>query len=195
MKKIYLIAASFLGLVMISCDNAPATTPSTISTTQQVGATSYSGIVYMNSDSLISGYKMYKDLSTDFRIKSEKIEKELQGRASKFETSYRTLESDMQKGLITRTEAQAKGEELKKEQQVILQYRDQKLAELQEEEMVMMNKISVAIQSYVEKYNEAKKYQMIINTSSSTNVVITGDKNLDVTKELLDGLNSEYIPE
>lgn len=195
MKKIYLIAASFLGLVMMSCDNAPATTPSTISTTQQVGATSYSGIVYMNSDSLISGYKMYKDLSTDFRIKSEKIEKELQGRASKFETSYRTLESDMQKGLITRTEAQAKGEELKKEQQVILQYRDQKLAELQEEEMVMMNKISVAIQSYVEKYNEAKKYQMIINTSSSTNVVITGDKNLDVTKELLDGLNSEYIPE
>lgn len=195
MRKIYLIAASFLGFVLMSCNNTPATTAAPIASTQSSASTLYSGIVYMNSDTLISGYKMFQDLRAAFTIKSEKVEKELQGRASKFETAYRALESDMQKGLITRTEAQTKGEELQKEQQVILKYRDEKLAELQEEEMVMMNKISVAIQTYIERYNEAKKYQMIINTSNATNVVITGDKGLDITKELLEGLNAEYKPQ
>ena len=34
---------------------------------------------------------------------------------------------------------------------------------------------------------------MIISTSGATNTVLVGDKALDITKMVVDGLNDEYI--
>lgn len=196
MKKIYLLAASLLTIAAVSCNQAPkGTTDTTVASTSKADAGDYAGIVYMNSDSLISGYQMYKDLSGEFQIKAEKVQKELNMKGSIFETSYRSFQNKVEKGLITRAEAQKQGADLEQEQQTILRYRDEKMKELQEEEMVMTNKISESVRVYILKYNEDKKYKLIINTSTATNVIVAGDESLDITSDILKGLNAEYKPE
>ena len=72
-----------------------------------------------------------------------------------------------------------------------MEYRDKMMQELAEEEAVMMNKISDAIMQYVKKYNAEKKYSMIISTQGA-NTVLIADPALNITDDLLKGLNEEY---
>lgn len=194
MKKIYLVAASLLTIVAMSCTQQPQANNATTPSGEKADAGDYNGIVYINSDSLISGYQMYKDLSADFQIKAEKVQRELNTKAANFETQIKNFQNKVEKGLITRGEAQRQQGELEAEQQTILQYRDGKMKELQEEEMVMTNNISENVRIYIQKYNIDKKYKMIINTSISTNVIVAADPSLDITSEILTGLNAEYKP-
>ena len=66
----------------------------------------------------------------------------------------------------------------------------------------MNNQINDAIATFVKKYNEEKQYAMIIVTQSDAEgdgvvnlsaPVLTADPALDITDEVLAGLNEEYI--
>jgi Skp family chaperone for outer membrane proteins len=63
------------------------------------------------------------------------------------------------------------------------------MSELSEEEGVMSRKVIDAIQVYVEKYNVDKKYALILNAAT----IIVGTPSMDITSEILNGLNQEYI--
>ncbi len=194
MRKIYFLAAGLLLFASVACNNTAETTNSSAISANKAVDTSFDGVAYINTDSLIQGYKMFQDLNSDFRIKAEKVERELNNRATKFDTDLKSFQSKIEKSLLTRTEAQQKQEELEKEQAVLLQFRDQKLQELREEEVIMMNKVSESVMNYIKKYNSTKKYKMILNTSSAMNVVLDADPSTDITKEVLDNLNAEYTP-
>ena len=58
-----------------------------------------------------------------------------------------------------------------------------------------MNQIANAIAEYVEAYNAEKGFSMIIATGGNilSTPVVTGDPRLDITEDLLAGLNAEYI--
>jgi Skp family chaperone for outer membrane proteins len=59
----------------------------------------------------------------------------------------------------------------------------------------MMNQIANAIAEYVQAYNAEHQYAMIIATAGNilSTPVVTADPKLDITEELLAGLNAEYI--
>lgn len=195
MKKIYLFAASLITIVAVSCNSQQTPAATTTSNTAKVADSGdYSGIVYINTDSLLRGYQMYKDLSAEFQLKAEKVQKELNMKAGIFETQYKSFQNKIEKGLVTRAEAQKMEQDLQMEQQTLVKYRDEKLGELQEQEQVMTNNISENVRVYIEKYNAEKKYKMIINTSMATNVIVAADPSVDITTEVLTGLNAEYKP-
>ena len=56
----------------------------------------------------------------------------------------------------------------------------------------MMNQLADAIKTYVDKYNEEKQYAMII-TNNGGSPVITAEAALNITEDVLAGLNDEYI--
>ena len=69
----------------------------------------------------------------------------------------------------------------------------QKQYEMQEEEMVLNNQIMDAIKTYLEEYNKVHGFSAILTTSEATNIVIVGNPGLDITQEIVEGLNAEYI--
>ncbi|MEG2121658.1 MAG: OmpH family outer membrane protein, partial [Rikenellaceae bacterium] len=81
------------------------------------------------------------------------------------------------------------------EEQSLMNYGRNMEATLQEEQGVLMNKVSFAVKEYITKFNNAKKYSLILNTNAMTSVVIAGDPALDITNEVVDGLNKEYAAE
>ena len=64
--------------------------------------------------------------------------------------------------------------------------------EISEEQMVMMNQLGDAIQTFLNKYNEEKQYAMILTNSGGAPVIVA-DQALNITDDVLAGLNEEYI--
>ena len=50
-----------------------------------------------------------------------------------------------------------------------------------------------AVQTYLNEYNKTHNYALILTTSATTNTVIVGNPSLDITNDVLKGLNAEYI--
>lgn len=202
MNKIKLSIASFIMLsavALVGCGpkagSATATsTDSTaaVATAQADPSIEYNGkIVYIVVDSLMRGYNYAIDLRGTFEEKSTKAQTELNNKARSLEREARDYQEKAQKGILTRSEAQTIETGLQQKEQSLMQFRDKMMQELTEEEAVTMNKISNAILEYVTKYNNDKKYSMIIS-STGANTVLIADPSLNITADLLSGLNEEY---
>lgn len=196
-----LAAALTLGSVFVGCGTSSnkgdsttgaANAADSAQTTATTDAIEYNGkIVYVQIDSVMSGYGLAKDLLDALAEKSKKAQNELTAKGRSLEREMRDYQEKAQKGLITRFQAQDIEAGLQKKQQAVMDYRDRKMQELAEEEAVTMNRISEAIMQYVRKYNAEKKYSMIISTQGG-NTVLLADPSLNVTDDLLKGLNDEY---
>ena len=57
----------------------------------------------------------------------------------------------------------------------------------------MNNQIIYAIKTYLEEYNKVRGYAAILTTTDVSNTVIVGNVALDITQEVVEGLNAEYI--
>jgi len=112
-------------------------------------------------------------------------------KARSIENEGRDLEQKYQKGSLTRFQVESKMEALQKKQQNTMQYRDTKLAELAQEEGQMSKEISDAIKGYIQEYNDIKNYSMIFQTQAGSPIIIA-DPELDITNDIIDGLNKKY---
>lgn len=201
MKFTLWMTALVAGLILVGCNGQTASAPveENAATTQEAAGTTdevkYNGqIVYVQLDSLMRGYGKAIDLQDEYSKKSEKIEKELTSKGRSLEREARDLQEKYNKGQLTSYQANEKGSELQKKEQNFNAYAQQKTGELMEEQEVIMNQISTAIMDYVKKYNTEKGYSMIISTTGA-NTVLAADPSLDITTELLKGLNDEYKKE
>lgn len=150
-------------------------------------------IVYVHIDSLILKYDMYSDLSGELEAKKQAIESDLNKKGRKLESDGKAFENQINKGLLTRSAAEKQQQTLLQRQQDLQNLASQKQAELMEENEVMMNQVMDAITTYLERYNEEHNFAAILTTNATTNVVIVGNPALDITAEIVEGLNNEYI--
>ncbi|MCF0164070.1 MAG: OmpH family outer membrane protein [Bacteroidales bacterium] len=166
---------------------------SVISTSSN-GASAVSGdIVYIQIDSLVMRYDMYNDLMSAFQSKAMGVQDELQKKGRKLESDMKAFENQIQKGLLTRSKAEEQQQALLQRQEALQNEANQKQYELQEEELVLNNQIMDAIKTYLKSYNAEHNFAAIITTSAATNIVIEASAALDITEDVLKGLNEVYI--
>ena len=149
-------------------------------------------IVYVDLDRILMEYDMANDLRSVVETKVQNIQAEVNRRGQKPEKEVAAYQEKIQKGLMTRSVAEVQGQKLQEQEIEFNNYAAQKQQEINEEQVVMMNQLGDAIQTFINKYNEEKQYAMII-TNSGGAPVITADANLDITEAVLAGLNEEYI--
>ena len=149
-------------------------------------------IVYVDLDRILMEYDMANDLRSVVETKVQNIQAEVNRRGQKLEKEVASYQEKIQKGLMTRSVAEAQGQKLQEQEIDFNNYAAQKQQEINEEQVVMMNQLGDAIQTFINKYNEEKQYAMIL-TNSGGAPVITADPALDITEAVLAGLNEEYI--
>ncbi len=150
-------------------------------------------IVFVRMDTLIMQYDMASDLSSAFQAEAQAVQDDLNKRGRKLESDMKSFENQYQKGLLTRSNAEQQQNALLKRQQDLQNLANQKQLELQEKEYVMNNQIIYAIKTYLEEYNKVRGYAAILTTTDVTNTIIVGNVALDITQEVVEGLNAEYI--
>ena len=149
-------------------------------------------IVYIDLDRILMEYDMANDLRSVVETKVQNIQAEVNRRGTKLEKDVKAFQEKMEKGLMTRSVAEVQGQKLQQQEQDFNVYAAQKQQEIQEEQVVMMNQLGDAIKTFLDKYNEEKQYAMII-TNQGGAPVITADPALNITDDVLAGLNEEYI--
>jgi outer membrane protein len=152
-------------------------------------------VVYFNLDRVLQEYDMANDLRSVVQTKVQGITDEVNRRGNRLQSAVNTFQDKVNKGLMTSSVAQIQGDQLQQQKNEFDQYANQKQQEINEEQQVMLNQIGDAIKSFLTKYNEDKKYAMIIATQGDVlpSPVVIGDKSLDITDDILAGLNEEYV--
>ena len=195
MKRIasILSAALVAGLLFNGCNNAATTTAAPEPQADTVAAAG--SIVFFDIDRVLKEYDMANDLGSAFETKANGINQEVQRRVNKFQKDYNDFQDKYNKGLMTQSTAQVQGQKLQEQQASVENYANQKQQEIAEEQQVMMNNIMNAISEYVKAYNVEKQYALILTTSGDliSTPVVTGSAVLDITDEILAGLNAEYV--
>ena len=152
-------------------------------------------IVYFNLDRVIQEYDMANDLSSVVQTKIQSISEELNRRQNRLQNDANSFQEKINKGLLTSSVAEVQYQKLQQQDQEFQQYAAQKQQEMNEEQQVMLNQIADAINTYIQKYNEVKQFAMIVSTQGDilSAPVVSADPELDITDELIAGLNEEYI--
>ena len=153
-----------------------------------------SGIVYVDLDRIVQEYDMASDLGAVVETKVKNIQDEVNRRGKNLENEVIEFQNKINKGLITRSVAEVQGQDLQKKEAEFNEYANQKNNEVIEEQTVMMNQIADAIKTFLDKYNQEKKYTMILTNQRGV-PVITADPALDITDDVIARLNEEYIKE
>ena len=186
------LAAAVLSVVKPDFKKKPANEPVDITDTGKITAVA-GDIVYVQLDSLIANYDMYNDLMTAFQSKVQGIQDDLQKRGRRLESDAKAFENQVQKGLLTRSAAEEQQNKLMQRQQNLQNDAAKKDAEIQEEQAVLNNQVYYAVKEFIEKYNEEHQFSLILTTSGVTNTVLNVNPGLDITADVLQGLNEEYI--
>ena len=185
-----LAAATVFGVLYLTSGNKAADT--NVEGEAAVPAASEGDIVYVDLDRILMDYDMANELRSVVETKAETIQAEVTRRGKKLENDVKTFQEKIDKGLMTRSVAEAQGQKLQQQEAEFNNYAAQKQQEINEEQMVMMNQLGDAIQTYLTKYQAEKGYAMIL-TNSGGAPVIAADASLDITETVLAGLNEEYI--
>ena len=191
MKNTTLILCILAMMGAISCKNA-ATTESAAATETAAVAATEGKIVYIDLDKILMDYDMANDLRSVVETKVQNIQAEINRRGQKLEKQVADYQDKIQKGLMTRSVAEVQSQKLQQQELEFNNYAAQKQQEIQEEQVVMMNQLGDAIKTFLDKYNAEKQYAMIL-TNQGGAPVIAGDAALNITDDVLAGLNEEYI--
>lgn len=154
-------------------------------------------IVYFNLDRVLEEYDMANDLRSVVQAKVESINQEVNRRGNKLDKDIKSFQDKIDKGLLTRSVAEAQSQKLQQQQNDFQNYAAQKQQEIAEEQAVMMNQIADAIKTFVDKYAEEQGFALVLTTQGDVlpAPVVTGKEELDITQAIIDGLNAEYVKE
>ena len=184
------LVAAIAALVCVFVLPADTTPAAEVEQSEQSVST---GTVYFNLDQVLARYDMSIKLQADFEKKASGVDQELTRRRTKLENEDKDLADKLNKGLMTRSTAEVKYNELQKKVADFQQYGQQKQAELAEEQQVILNNIANSVMEYVQKYNAQKGYDLVLATQGAllSTPVVTGNAGLHITREIIEGLSEE----
>jgi len=148
-------------------------------------------IVYVNMDSLLNGYDYYNDLKTDLMKEQKKLEASLNSKGKSLERKAMEFQQKVEKHLVTNAQAQEMQNQLMREQQNLMQLKDQLSMKLMQKEQQMNKDIFTKVNETLEEYNKTGAYKLILsNTYGGT--ILLAEENMNITEPVLSKLNEAY---
>ena len=90
-------------------------------------------------------------------------------------------------------EQKRKEEELTRRQQEFPMLQQKMMAQLQERQLEDNKKLLNAVYAFIKDYNSKnQKYNIILSRSYISSSILYADEGLDITNEIIKGLNQEY---
>ncbi|NBC84252.1 MAG: hypothetical protein GVY19_12865 [Bacteroidetes bacterium] len=148
-------------------------------------------VVYVNIDTVLNNYDLFHELSGDMEDKFNTAQAELSSKEKKYREGVEDFQYKVQRGLVTRSDAQKLQQELMKEEQEIMQLRDNLNYKLAEEEAVVQRQLINEIMVFLEAYNKEKGYTYVLANRFGSNILYAHER-LDITWDVIEGLNEQY---
>jgi outer membrane protein len=149
-------------------------------------------IVFVNSDSLLEHYDYFKNKKTEFEEKQGKVKADLKAESTRLQNDIQEYQKKAE--TMTSQQRQQTEEQLSARQQQFMQKKDELLGKLDEEQSKTNDELYLKLTAYMKEYNKTKNYSFILGHQKGGGILYASDS-LDITRELVTGLNSEYEKE
>ena len=148
-------------------------------------------IAYIDTDSVLAKYDMAKDMEESLKAYQKQIENEFASKQKKFENDYADY---MKNGAsLTLTQQKDREKELQRRGNELQQLQPQLMAQLQERQANDNKKLLDAVYAFIKDYNlKHDKFDIIFAKSYISSPVLYIDETMDITEEIIKGLNEEY---
>jgi len=149
-------------------------------------------VAYINADTVLKYYDYFKVNRERLESKGKRLDQDLRTRA---EALQRDIES-YQRNISNLTIGQAKAieEDLGKKQQNLRMYQESLSQELMVEESKMNQELYSKVTTFLKKFGQERGLQVVLKFDPSSDLLYGGDS-LDITREVIEGLNIDYKAE
>ncbi len=147
-------------------------------------------IAYVNTDTLMEKYEYYKTTQTNLKNRRQKLEQEVNGRARALQNEVAAYQ---RKGnSMTVEQIQATEQNLRQKDADLRQYSEKLANDLAKEEQEKTEELLQRISDYLKKYIKGKPYKYVFAYTKGASAILYAQDNLNITQEVLDGLNAEH---
>lgn len=149
-----------------------------------------SKIAYVNTDSINEHYQYIADFTKVIRNKKASLESQMQSMTAKFQAEYEAFQQSAQAGVAPQSELQKQQASLERQQQELAnkELQMQNLGIELEEKNMELNK---SVKDYLVKINNGR-FDYILSYSDLMPTILLTNPKLDITTEVLKGINEEY---
>lgn len=177
-----------LAIAIVSCNKEQGKT--TTATSTGAAKDESAEIVYVNSDSLLNNYEYFKEIKGKFEDKSKKAEADLKNKGAAFQREVAAYQQGAQ--TMSADQRAQTEERLARKQQELQVYQQNAGSALQNEEAAENEKLYDKVAEYLKKHAKDKGYKMVLTYSKGNSAILFADESLDVTKDVIKGLNEAY---
>ena len=143
---------------------------------------------YVNSDTIWGNYLFVDEMRDNLSKKQEEYRNDLERRLRAFEKEV--MEFQQNAPTMSQFEGQEKQKQLLAKEQELTRLQEDLSVKLMEMEDKMKRDLRKSILSYLKRYRN-EKVDVILDFSTSSSVLMIDDS-LNLTQEVLKGLNEEY---
>ena len=146
-------------------------------------------IAYIDVDSLLANDAFYQDLAEEILRKQENYTLLLSEERNKIENDIKDFNNKVEHQVYSSEERRnAEYNRILKRQQALEDKATKYSQELADENNANSQKIGETVENYIKEYNKSHGYNLIISKTS----LLFADETLNVTAEVLEGLNAAY---
>lgn len=144
-------------------------------------------LVYVNADSLWENYALVKQMRKELENDKKRFESKFEADYHKLETDYLELRDKAE--TLSQEEGMKKQQELMAREQKLTEYRQTESERLAKLEAEKTEKIQKSITDFLTEQYSKSNYAYILGYSSGGGILFANDS-LEITKEVVDGLNA-----
>ncbi len=148
-------------------------------------------IAFVNIDTINEKYLYISDYVKTMKKRKETIEAQLQSMMNQFQQDYETFQQSVQAGIAPQAELEKQKRKLEQQQKDIQNKQlqmDNLAVELQEKN----EQLQKDIKAFMKRFNNGK-YDYILSYSDALPNVLFANPQYDITNEVLQALNKEYL--
>lgn len=187
------LLASAAALVLASCAQDGTEQTQTEEGVTAPQETTGMKIAYVELDSLMSQYQLYKDYTDVLTIKGNNIQQTLAQKEQALQNHAAALQKKYESnGFQTRDELERAQASITREQQQLQELSERLTTEFATEQERINQEARDSIQAFLASYNKTKKYDYVM-VKAGDNLLIANPQ-YDITSEVVKGLNKRYKP-
>jgi outer membrane protein len=157
--------------------------------TSTTGSTVPGKIAYINTDSVLKYYEFTKVNNTKLQDKAEKLQGDLKSRAIALQGEINDYQRN--RGSLTIGQAQAVEEGLARKEQNFRMAQETAGQEIQMEQAKLSQDLYDKITTFLKKYAQEQGIEVVLKYDATSDLWY-GSQPLDISKQVIDGLNTEY---
>ena len=148
-------------------------------------------IAYVDTDSLMAKYQYAIDVTKELEQYRNAQENSYKRQMTQFQNDYQKYMQDGPN--MTLTQQQNKEAELKQRAEKLQNLEGELTLQIQKRTLAESEKMTRAIYAFIKEYNEShSNFTLILAKSFSSSPILYGNEGMDITDEIIQGLNDEY---